>query len=39
MTFGFAIADLILTRTKLVIPTRFGTWEFEKDSWYDTPPT
>lgn len=39
MTFGFAITDLILTETKLVIPTRFGTREFEKDPWYDTPST
>ena len=35
MTFGFVIADLLLPENSFAVPTRFGTWEFEKTSWYD----
>lgn len=35
MTFGFVIAGLQLPENGFAVPARFGTWVFEKTSWYD----
>jgi hypothetical protein len=35
MTFGFVIADLQLPKNGFSVPAKFGTWKFEKTSWYD----
>lgn len=35
MTFGFVIADLILPEDKFTVTSRYGEWEFVKNSWYE----
>lgn len=35
MSFGFMITDLQSPEKSFSVSARFGTWEFEKVSWYD----
>ena len=35
MTLGFHVTDFTSTEDKFSVAGRFGTWEFEKNAWYD----
>ena len=35
MTFEFVIADIILPENEFIVTSRYGKWEFVKNSWYE----